>query len=604
MRLLNVETLQLEDALCTSTTWPLHTILSHTWEDGEVSFQDLQSGNANGLPGYRKLRGCCNKSRREGFAHTWIDTCCIDKSSSAELSEAINSMFNWYAKAQVCYAYLSDVDGLGDDHPSQPSSSFRKSRWFTRGWTLQELLAPLEVVFLNKDWVEIGTKTTLASVISSITQIAPGALDRPLCGSETVPHPCRGYSVAQKMSWAAFRKTTREEDRAYSLLGLFGVNMPLLYGEGGEKAFARLQQEIMKQSSDDSLFAWSIHGWIHWAITCFPEDLERGGLIAWRPELFHVGSRIHTAATAEAFVALQGMDWTSATLAHRSTTYEETRQFISLDAPVLNSTNLLEISKTRIFALVEKDEVGGWAPQDDVVFPSEYTTEHVKRLLSGNTVIAILSCCFVFGRVGIVLERRGDGTYSRFKGFKGLVGIQVTKLPQCEVLRIRHKEGAGDECGLQSTSSQGEITGFEVRILEAGGYSTYGRCFEVSGEINSFGHLETTQTGDNISFLLAPPIGRVAFLYRHQGGDSVLNRNFLLAFHWSTQTSLRFTSVVVDDKNLVGEGWARNLSWGLDWRKAQGFQLSLGKTTVDVSMRKAPGRRGCSWYIFLSFVQV
>ncbi|KAK3994876.1 heterokaryon incompatibility protein-domain-containing protein, partial [Cladorrhinum sp. PSN332] len=259
MRLLNVKTHQLEDAIVTDTKFPPYSILSHTWGQEEVSFQDLTKGDEllQQLAGYTKILGCCAKSASEGFEHTWIDTCCIDKSSSAELSEAINSMFRWYSKAQVCYAYLSDVDGIGEDSPEKDGSSFRRSRWFTRGWTLQELLAPVEVVFLNRDWEEIGTKSSLASVIASFTRIDAGALKKPLCGSEAVSHHCAGYSIAQKMCWAAWRKTTREEDRAYSLMGLFGVNMPLLYGEGGEKAFARLQSQIMEQSSDDSIFAWS-----------------------------------------------------------------------------------------------------------------------------------------------------------------------------------------------------------------------------------------------------------------------------------------------------------------------------------------------------------
>ncbi len=563
-----------------------------------MSFQDLKSGNTNG-PGYQKLLGCCNKSRREGFRYTWIDTCCIDKSSSAELSEAINSMFSWYSKAQVCYAYLSDVDGLGSDNPGQPSSSFWQSRWFRRGWTLQELLAPLEVVFFNKDWVEIGTKTTLASVISSITRIAPRALDRPLCGSERVPHPCHRHSVAEKMSWAAFRETTREEDRAYSLLGLFDVNMPLLYGEGGEKAFARLQQEIMKQSSDDSILAWSTHGWRHWARLFFPEDVQRGGLTAWRPELFHIGSYIYTAATAEAFETIPASEWTPATLAHTSTTYEEMRHFLSLNAPVLTSENLPEISKTRIFAPVEESG-SGWVSGSDFVY-NEYTAASVESILSGKMVIAILSCCFVFGRVGIVLEKCEDGTYSRVHD---LVGVQVTELPQPQLLRIRFREGAGEVCGLRSTSSQYQITGLEVVVLEGGGYSTAGKHFECSEEINTLGRLQTTQKGESFSFLFPPSRGRVALLYCHEGRDSALNQNLVLAFQWSTQTSLRFIAVTVGDNDLTGDDWAKNLSWDSEWRAAEATQLSLGETRVDVRMRKARGMGGHRWYIFLSFQHV
>jgi len=131
MRLLNVDTLQLEDLAHSSLSWPSYTILSHTWGEGEVTFQDLKSGRGPSLAGYEKLKGCCDLSKKERFQHTWIDTCCIDKSSSAELSEAINSMFSFYSNAEVCYAYLSDVTGVVSDEASR--SSFTKSRWFTRG---------------------------------------------------------------------------------------------------------------------------------------------------------------------------------------------------------------------------------------------------------------------------------------------------------------------------------------------------------------------------------------------------------------------------------------------------------------------------------------
>jgi hypothetical protein len=148
-------------------------------------------------------------------------------------------MFQWYRNAQVCYAYLSDVHSGG----SWPTyEELRLSKWFTRGWTLQELLAPHTVVFFNHDWVDIGTKYTLQQIISSITGI------KDLANFEKA-------SVAQKMSWASNRHTTRVEDKAYCLMGLFGINMPLLYGEG-QKAFFRLQLEILNISDDESIFAW------------------------------------------------------------------------------------------------------------------------------------------------------------------------------------------------------------------------------------------------------------------------------------------------------------------------------------------------------------
>jgi hypothetical protein len=256
MRLLNTTTLQLE--LFANGPKKSYAILSHTWEDGEVSYQDLLSGRCHGLKGWIKITACCAKARSEGYEYVWIDTCCIDKSSSAELSEAINSMFKWYQDAEVCYAYLADVDACverRDPFPISWSESFRddvicamESRWFTRGWTLQELLAPVELVFLSKSWEEIGTRDELAAIVAGITGIKWSALDN--YGTWGL------YSVAQRMSWAASRQTTRIEDEAYCLMGLFGVNMPLLYGEG-TKAFKRLQVEIMKEGYDPSILAWA-----------------------------------------------------------------------------------------------------------------------------------------------------------------------------------------------------------------------------------------------------------------------------------------------------------------------------------------------------------
>ena len=178
------------------------------------------------------------------FRHflTYI-SCCIDKTSSAELSEAINSMFRWYSRSKVCYAYLIDVpyDGFDDSLP--------KSCWFTRGWTLQELLAPSSVVFYSAEWTRIGDGEALISVLRNVTRIDEGILLR--------TKSLGRVSVAEKMSWAATRETTRAEDMAYCLLGIFDINMPLLYGEG-KRAFQRLQEEILRNSQDQSLFAWGL----------------------------------------------------------------------------------------------------------------------------------------------------------------------------------------------------------------------------------------------------------------------------------------------------------------------------------------------------------
>ncbi|PIL28922.1 hypothetical protein GSI_08969 [Ganoderma sinense ZZ0214-1] len=192
-----------------------------------------------------KIRGACTVARANGYQYIWIDSCCIDKTSSAELSEAINSMYAWYARAEICYAFLADVPPAADHR--KPRSDFRGSLWFTRGWTLQELIAPRDVLFLSGDWAPIGPKYALVDLIQDITGISEEALLH--------VEPLDQFSVAQRLSWAAGRETTRVEDQAYSLLGIFDINMPTLYGEG-DRAFRRLQEEIMQRVPEQSLFAW------------------------------------------------------------------------------------------------------------------------------------------------------------------------------------------------------------------------------------------------------------------------------------------------------------------------------------------------------------
>ncbi|KAK4131561.1 HET-domain-containing protein [Trichocladium antarcticum] len=245
MRLINTTTLALEEFH--GDRIPVYAILSHTWGDDEVTFQHFTTLPAAELAarrGFAKIRHTCRLARKSAIDWAWVDTCCIDKSSSAELTEAINSMFRWYAGARACYAYLADLEA---DAKEGGGGGFAHCRWFGRGWTLQELIAPRRLGFYNRDWEFQGEKTGLSAVLAEITGIGAGVLDDAgLLG--TVP-------VAQRMSWAAGRQTTRAEDLAYCLVGIFGVNMPLLYGEG-DRAFLRLQEEIIKESNDLTLFAW------------------------------------------------------------------------------------------------------------------------------------------------------------------------------------------------------------------------------------------------------------------------------------------------------------------------------------------------------------
>ncbi|KAL2148946.1 hypothetical protein VTH82DRAFT_1632 [Thermothelomyces myriococcoides] len=227
---------------------PPYAILSHTWGDDEVMLQQLRDGNQAELQrktGFRKILQTCALAReRDKLQYVWVDTCCIDKTSSTELSEAINSMFAWYRDAQVCYVHLVDLPpGTADDLKTRLPSC----RWFTRGWTLQELLAPRQVLFFDSEWNYRGELAELAGLVSAITGIPEQLLRHETELSD--------YAVARRMSWAAKRETTRVEDRAYCLFGIFDINMPLIYGEG-PKAFTRLQEAILRATADPSIFAW------------------------------------------------------------------------------------------------------------------------------------------------------------------------------------------------------------------------------------------------------------------------------------------------------------------------------------------------------------
>ena len=226
-----------------------YAILSHTWGVDEVTFDEIHAPECKAKNGYKKIEHACEQALQDGHHYLWIDTCCIDKRSSAELSEAINSMYRWYQNAAVCYVYMVDFIV----HPGSEAETnvyFKTSCWWTRGWTLQELIAPKHVRFYNYHWQYYGDKMHLAEIIAEITYIDIQVLQD--------SRKLRSMSVAKRMSWASRRQTSRQEDQAYALMGMFNVSMPLLYGEGGVKAFQRLQEEIIRTSTtiDHSILAW------------------------------------------------------------------------------------------------------------------------------------------------------------------------------------------------------------------------------------------------------------------------------------------------------------------------------------------------------------
>ncbi|KAF2116800.1 heterokaryon incompatibility protein-domain-containing protein [Lophiotrema nucula] len=335
MRLINTRTHRLEEFI--GQNIPPYAILSHTWEDDEVSYQQycalladmgpseytssftallrkvrqreslinqdqradrIDLSAYNDVKGIRKIERTCRLALAAGLDYAWIDTCCINQSSSAELTEAINSMYRWYQRATVCFAYLSEFpsratlcSGAGAEASSDMDAEWvprpkdnptfidclRRCRWFTRGWTLQELIAPESLYFYNAEWEEIGSKASLLTSLTAITRIPKDVL----AGDRKLFSIC----VAQKMSWAARRTTTRTEDLAYCLLGIFDVNMPLLYGEE-EKSFRRLQEEILKSSTDMSIFAWESTSPSNANLAIDLQDRSFSGIMAYSPLQF------------------------------------------------------------------------------------------------------------------------------------------------------------------------------------------------------------------------------------------------------------------------------------------------------------------------------
>jgi hypothetical protein len=320
MRLIHTRTLELREFFDDNV--PKYAILTHTWGNEEVGFQEWNAWEPSltTKAGYHKIRGACNQALRGGLQWIWVDTNCIDKSSSAELSEAINSMYTWYRNSEICYAFLSDVPDVPDLSPAEhdPLSNFRKSRWFTRGWTLQELIAPPKLIFYSKSWTEIGERSTsLSKTIAKAT----GIDELYLTGERHIGL----VSAGQKMSWLSRRRTSRLEDMAYCMLGIFDVNMPLLYGEGA-KAFIRLQEEIVKISDDHTIFCWN------WD-SSVPDTWA--SMLAPSPKTFEYSGVYETARS----------------LTGTSSPYSITNVGLSIDLPVMRAISF-------VFVVLNAKEIG------------------------------------------------------------------------------------------------------------------------------------------------------------------------------------------------------------------------------------------------------
>ena len=235
---------------------PPYAILSHTWGDQEVLYEDVKTSDVKEFEtekqgGWDKIRFCARQAKLDGLEHFWVDTCCIDKANHTELSEAINSMFRWYQNASRCYVYLPDVECRISQESQEPSpgweAAFEESRWFTRGWTLQELVAPGSVEFFSADGARLGDKDSLKQIIHEVTGIPTDALS----GGDMSK-----FDVNERFSWAKTRQTTREEDCAYCLLGIVGCHLPLIYGEGKEGALKRLKKEMQGGKRIGQIRSW------------------------------------------------------------------------------------------------------------------------------------------------------------------------------------------------------------------------------------------------------------------------------------------------------------------------------------------------------------
>jgi hypothetical protein len=292
---------------------PPYAILSHTWREGEeVTFEDLTNETGKDKPGYEKIRFCGERAGHDGLQYFWVDTCCINKANYTKLSQAINSMFRWYQNAAKCYVYLSDVSQHALDtnetfnqRPWEPN--FRKSRWFKRGWTLQELLAPGSVEFFSQECKLLGDKRSLERQIYEITGIAVLALQGTTLSQ---------FSVDERLSWVENRQTKLEEDEAYSLLGIFDVYIPLIYGEGRKNAFKRLQEEIDK------------HRMVLKMQTTLPLQVERQQPVYFLDACgFHAPFHLEFINSWEAFIAVLDIKFK-----HRGLRAVENEQYVLEDA--------------------------------------------------------------------------------------------------------------------------------------------------------------------------------------------------------------------------------------------------------------------------------
>ncbi|KAK7462337.1 hypothetical protein VKT23_007938 [Stygiomarasmius scandens] len=234
-RLIDTQSLKLVDFKQGSPI-PHYAILSHKWSDEEVGFQEFKqpSKKTARKSGYRKILNACEQARLDNLDYLWIDTCCINQEDQGDVHRNIKSMFAYYQNSRICYAYLFDILG--------PGNNLGSSQWFDRAWTLQELIAPPDVFFFNHSWLYVGRRSQRPREIGNVTGI-PNAVLR---GDVRV----HDVDVAERMSWSILRESTRPQDRAYCLLGILGVSIEPDYSENVLTAFDRLQSAFVRQYPD------------------------------------------------------------------------------------------------------------------------------------------------------------------------------------------------------------------------------------------------------------------------------------------------------------------------------------------------------------------
>ncbi|KAF9472078.1 hypothetical protein BDN70DRAFT_763404, partial [Pholiota conissans] len=224
-----------------------YAIFSHKWlrgMPGEITYDLWNKGSLDPeTAGYQKLASFCRTAWEEyGITLAWMDTVCINKDSSSELDESIRSMYAWYERASICIVHLSET---------QTITQIPHDSWFTRGWTLQELIAPKILNFYSSDWrrlTQYGNNDKQNNVVLSFIKQATT-----MSSWEVTSTSKHHVPLSRKMQWAASREVTREEDRAYSLMGIFDVSISTAYGEGTYRAFLRLLEEILKKTPSGTM---------------------------------------------------------------------------------------------------------------------------------------------------------------------------------------------------------------------------------------------------------------------------------------------------------------------------------------------------------------